>query len=444
MAYLLSLDWYKVVFLIEIFIAEALFVLRLEKRSLFPLRLTLGVFAALAAAYFIPVFVYNAVSSSVIFLTLFILSVGVIVLCFKDSIANILFCSVAAYTTQHLAYQFFNFVLLVTGLMNEPLGVYGSTMPENANLLFIPVYLVSYFIVYWAVIYLMNLSVPNWKRIHIKSVSMLGLVFVVLAVDIIVNAVIVYASYDDWNRIFILSFSISSVVCCLMTLWVQCNLVEKKELKNELENIYHIYSQEQKQFAASRTNVDLINQKCHDLKYQIRAIAQSGAVKESVIREIEDAIFIYDSTVKTGNKTLDTILTEKSLLCRKNNVTFTSIVDGERLNFINAVDLYTLFGNAVDNALEAVMGLEEGYRVISLTTKLNGDLLSVNLKNYYDGDLKFKDNLPQTTKGDKNYHGFGLKSIKSIVEKYGGDMYVTAHDGVFNLNLLFFLDKLGE
>lgn len=201
--------------------------------------------------------------------------------------------------------------------MNEPLGIYGSTMPENANLLFIPVYLVSYFIVYWAVICLMSLSVPNWKKIHIKSVSMLGLVFVVLAADIIVNAVIVYASYDDWNRIYILSSSISSVVCCIMTLWVQCNLVEKKELKNELENIYHIYSQEQKQFAASQTNVDLINQKCHDLKYQIRAIAQSGEVKEAVIREIEDAIFIYDSTVKTGNKTLDTILTEKSLLCRK-------------------------------------------------------------------------------------------------------------------------------
>lgn len=119
-------------------------------------------------------------------------------------------------------------------------------------------------------------------------------------------------------------------------------------------------------------------------------------------------------------------------------------MDGERLNFINAVDLYTLFGNAIDNALEAVIDLEEGYRVISLTTKLNGDLLSVNLKNYYDGDLKFKNNLPQTTKGDKNYHGFGLKSIKSIVEKYGGDMYVTARDGVFNLNLLFFLGKLGE
>ena len=83
------------------------------------------------------------------------------------------------------------------------------------------------------------------------------------------------------------------------------------------------------------------------------------------------------------------------------------------------------------------MQLPEEKRIISLTTNGSGDLFSVNIRNFYSGAVTLSEGLPVTTKGDTDYHGFGMKSIKRIVEKYGGDLSVVADGGVFNLNMLF-------
>ena len=63
--------------------------------------------------------------------------------------------------------------------------------------------------------------------------------------------------------------------------------------------------------------------------------------------------------------------------------------------------------------------------------------MTINVQNSYNGKIEFgADGLPLTTKADKNYHGFGVKSMKYLVEKYGGDMFVEADDGIFKLNIL--------
>ena len=222
-----------------------------------------------------------------------------------------------------------------------------------------------------------------------------------------------------------------------MTLWVLCAVVARRELKDELDSIYRLYRQEQRHYETTQSNIDLINRKCHDLKYQIRAIAESGKVGERVIGDIERAISVYDSTVNTGNKTLDVLLTEKSLLCRDNDISFTCVADGSKLDFINEVDLFTLFGNALDNALEAVMRVDKPRRIVGLTIKSEGGLVSVTLSNYFDGNIDLSGGLPKTTKEDAALHGYGVRSIKDIVEKYGGDMYISTKGGIFSLNILF-------
>mgnify|MGYP000110845584 FL=1 len=68
-------------------------------------------------------------------------------------------------------------------------------------------------------------------------------------------------------------------------------------------------------------------------------------------------------------------------------------------------------------------------------------MLIVQEENYFCGGLDFKDGLPQTTKDDKNYHGFGMRSIRMIVNKYEGALSAYAKDGVYYLNIIFSLDK---
>ena len=100
-------------------------------------------------------------------------------------------------------------------------------------------------------------------------------------------------------------------------------------------------------------------------------------------------------------------------------------------------DIYSLFGNLIDNAVDAVLSLEESKRVISLKVREVGTMLSVNVHNYYEHKIEFEDGLPVTTKQDKAYHGYGMKSVKYICNKYGGDLSIMAADNVFNINILF-------
>ena len=63
--------------------------------------------------------------------------------------------------------------------------------------------------------------------------------------------------------------------------------------------------------------------------------------------------------------------------------------------------------------------------------------LVIHMENYFDCSLTFEDGLPVTTKADRAYHGYGLKSIRFITEKYGGTMSIQSADNIFSLNILF-------
>lgn len=161
-------------------------------------------------------------------------------------------------------------------------------------------------------------------------------------------------------------------------------------------------------------------------------------MQDSVISEIENAVNIYDSDVKTGNETLDIILTEKRLVCVQNKIALSCIVDGERLNFMTDADICALFGNALDNAIEAVRLIEQPEkRSVGLTVKLVRGFLSVCVRNSCVGNVNVDGGMPHTTKGDAINHGYGLKSIKAVTERYNGEFSIITGDNVFELNLLF-------
>lgn len=140
--------------------------------------------------------------------------------------------------------------------------------------------------------------------------------------------------------------------------------------------------------------------------------------------------------IYTGNEILNTVLTEKSLLCRQSGITLTCMADGKLLDFMDAVDLYTLFGNAIDNAIEAVSRLEEDERFISLFLRKKAGLILIQIENRYQGQISMKNGLPDTTKNhEKGYHGFGVKSIMQIAEKYEGFTDVKTENQMFVIRI---------
>ena len=131
------------------------------------------------------------------------------------------------------------------------------------------------------------------------------------------------------------------------------------------------------------------------------------------------------------------ILSQKLLQAANENISMTYMINGHDFDFMDTIDLFSLFGNILDNALESVLQIEnEEHRVIALTSNHQGQFLILRCDNYFTHKLTFSNGLPVTSKSNKDYHGFGLKSIKMILEKYNGTLSITTEEDIFHLFIM--------
>jgi hypothetical protein len=224
---------------------------------------------------------------------------------------------------------------------------------------------------------------------------------------------------------------------------------QRKEMrmKFELEAINNVLYRQYEQYQSSKESTELINRKYHDLKHQIAIIRAETDVakKESYLAEMDRAISMYESDIKTGNSVLDTVLTGKSIYCREKGINLTCVADGSLLNFMDVMDICTIFGNAFDNAIEGVEKLaDKDKHLIRVAVFSKNDFLMVRFENYFEDSIDFEDGLPTTTKADSDYHGYGIKSIISTVNKYGGNVTINTSDNWFILRMLIPLPNDGS
>ena len=156
-----------------------------------------------------------------------------------------------------------------------------------------------------------------------------------------------------------------------------------------------------------------------------------------MLDDIAREVNVYDSSVTTGSTPLDIILSEKGLLCQQRGITLSSVADGGAVSLMSPSDIYALFGNLIDNAIEAVEREEDPERrCIFVVVRRAIGHVSIHVENYCSTPVTFVDGLPQTTKDDQTNHGYGTKSIRLITSKYGGAVTMGQVDGVFHANIL--------
>lgn len=225
----------------------------------------------------------------------------------------------------------------------------------------------------------------------------------------------------------------------LLILFLQRDRWRELSMQKEMEAVNAILRRQYEQYNLSKENIEIINRKYHDLKHQIAVVRaeRNSDKREQYLQEMENDIKMYEAQNKTGNKVLDTILTGKHLYCVQHEINFTCVADGMLLDFMNLMDICTIFGNALDNAIECVEKIgDKSKRLIRTAVYSQSKFLIIRFENYTELELTTKDSLPITTKKDRQYHGYGLKSIRSTVEKYGGSMTVNVKDNWFILRLL--------
>lgn len=227
-----------------------------------------------------------------------------------------------------------------------------------------------------------------------------------------------------------------SGVAVLYAFHIQLKEMQLRFEKDTMQNIMNLQYQN---YQISRENIDMVNRKYHDLKHQIVLLkAQSGSGKSTeYLEQMEREIKGYEAQNRTGNPVLDAVLSSKSLVCQTKGIELKFIADGAALSFMEDMDVSALFGNMLDNAIESAQKQENpGQRLVWLYVTREKHFVRIRTENYCSETIQFRNGMPVTTKADKHLHGFGMKSIRATVEKYGGSVVASQQDGWFQLKIL--------
>lgn len=436
-----QLFWYKLVFMAELLLIEYLFSYKLKKKSFFGLRIIAHIAICFAVAFLYPLFSYNAAYTSAMFMILFATTMLTMKIVYDETWKSLMFAALASYTTQHLAYEIYISFVVVFGLDNNTaMGAYGE---ESTGMNYSPwtalIYAAAYSLTYWLMFVLFGdkITAKN-SDMRISNLKFMTLSAFILFTNIVLNAVITYRSGVNYDFVYLIVIHLSNILCCMFSIIMQFGLFTRGKLEYELVAIKKLWEKDKKQYKITKETIDIINLKCHDLRHQIREIGNGRVIGKDVIDEIENTVNIYDSMIKTGNEALDVVLTEKSLFCQKNHIICSCIVDGKGFDFMKPADIYSLFGNALENAIESVIKIDDSNkRIINISIKRSGKFLSAHIDNCTENKITMVNGLPVTDKQERCFHGFGTKSIKAIVDKYNGDLSFSVENGVFNMNIMF-------
>lgn len=337
--------------------------------------------------------------------------------------------SILAWCIQHIEYV----------LINEIIGIgFWNTTRFDHFAAYIIISIVScaclYFIYYWLIRkYIKIKNIDNYRS---KTSIITNIIILVVLVCFTFYCQSIFYHNNDGNYSF--KATIYDVLICVIFIFSQLRSYRIKYLEIQKHREEQLFAERQKQYEQSKKNIEIVNQKIHDFKQEIIALKKMDEKEQDeALKETIKSIQIYDSSYHTGNDAFDTILTEKKLIAEKSEIMMTVIADGKLLEFINLMDIYVLFGNILDNAIEACNKLEDkDKKVISLNIKENAGFVYIEQNNYYVGEIKRVNGQFITSKEDAKHHGFGIKSIEHIVKKYNGVSTLNISDNIFSLRIL--------
>ena len=242
------------------------------------------------------------------------------------------------------------------------------------------------------------------------------------------------------SNLIVLAFTVLLMIASsIMLLIVIGKIVQDDKLKLEYELINERINLSHKNYENMIQAQEKLRYVYHDLKNHMICMKSYDTKEEiiSYINNLEFQINDFENLRNTGNKTLDIILNDKIHLCKKYNIEFEDSINISKLNFIKENDICAIFANALDNAIEACININDEIekRIEVKATYINGFAV-IKFINTKINDIKFTGDRIKTSKEDNKIHGIGLASIKYIVNKYDGEVIVDYSENEFILKIM--------
>ena len=360
---------------------------------------------------------------------IFVFAVAILKICYKDSIfqditvAEIWFVSVV-YLTEIICFGIGNWVygneqiVLVDGQPFTRWEIY--TIGIVARFLVI------------GVVYLL---LKNFKyKMQMKDSIILTAVFLIAFVISFLSAfsilnlgkasdLTLYISSGILAAIFMIIFMYSKNI-----LYLRAQEQRDKVQIAQLQQQYAYYQDKLK-------DEERIRSIYHDMKNHLLVLENSQGTEATrqMAQELRSQIADYENYIHTGNSFLDIIIRDKAEKAREKHIDFSAFIDFSGVDFIEPLDISTLFGNGIDNAIEASEKLPEDQRVILVKAGQVQNFVSILIENNCSSEEHADGH---TTKADKFLHGFGISNMKKAAEKYSGTCTTTQANGKFALKIL--------
>lgn len=233
-----------------------------------------------------------------------------------------------------------------------------------------------------------------------------------------------------------------NILCFYMTITLSKSNKENEELRlQRQQHEYHI------QYAENvKTQYNEIRSIRHDIKQHFSTIAvlcQDGKHQEAIeyINKYTENISNMEILVDVGNDFVNAILNSKMSIAKEHGI---KIICGSpsKITGVEDIDLCNLLGNMLDNAIEACNNITKSAKSINISLISDEYKIIVIVSNSIDESVLAKNPMLLTNKQHKKHHGFGMKTIRSVAEKYNGSVDYFEADEQFHCRVLLYKNNV--
>ena len=355
---------------------------------------------------------------------LYIILIGAVFICFDVSFWSSMFLASSGYITQNIA------SCIKALLRNSTLS--SRLMASTPGVLFVD--LLVYGGTGLAAFFIFRSYAGKGEsefNNRLKAVFSVIVLFVcagVIRVDAILGVQSGGYSYGVQDRLY-------QILCSCFILALQYGVLERADMFRQMDAMRELIHQQRVQFETSKQNAQVINEACHDLKKMLSDFR--GRLSKKQIDALQLRIGGVAAVARTGNEILDVLLMEKAALCMQKEIQITCYASEADLDFLEDIDLYFLMNNLLTNAMEATEKMPAGERFITINVSRSGDMALIHMENSCEGPVEMENGLPKSQR-DPRYHGFGMKSVARLVDKYDGSLAVKYMDQVFCVDITLF------
>jgi signal transduction histidine kinase len=298
-------------------------------------------------------------------------------------------------------------------------------------------------------LYIVALFINNYKNIKNKTVIPYSYWFAIFFIPItsllIILTIIEMAADNVYKIIFVI---VSLLFVNFFVFYLYDNLSVQQEERYEKLRLFQQNSYYQKQFELIKTSLKSTRSFKHDLNNHLavlKLLVEKNEHNEAMkhIEQMSDAIVTASEYAQSGNIIIDSILNFKLQGAEQHGISASLELNIPEQLSITSYDMSVILGNLLDNAINACSKLEKDKR-LDIKIKYKRGRLITKISNTYNGSLNYSGDNLITSDKDKENHGMGIKNIKSVLDKYNGEMEIEHTKDVFTVILLLYLNDLSK